>query len=159
VSPSELRSAETSTVPLRKSRPLAIAWPITSPDLAGPGRSQRCLVALIAWTAFNSGVRTWQVELFDPYRYIFINLILSTLATLQAPIILMSQNRQAARDRLAAGLDYEVNLKAEIEIIDLHKKLGRILGEHLDELLRTRRERLQLLTQLAQANSNAPSGM
>jgi uncharacterized membrane protein len=77
------------------------------------------------------------------------------LAALQAPIILMSQNRQAARDRLAAGLDYEVNLKAEIEIIELREKLDRILGEHLEELLRTQREQLQLVTQLAPANSNA----
>ena len=67
----------------------------------------------------------------------------------------MSQNRQAARDRLAAGLDYEVNLKAEIEIIELHEKLDRILADHLAELLRTQREQLQLLTQLAPANSNA----
>jgi hypothetical protein len=89
------------------------------------------------------------------YLHIFLNLILSMLAALQAPIILMSQNRQAARDRLAAGLDYEVNLKAEIEIIELHEKLDRILGEHLDELLRTQREQLQLLTQLTPANSNA----
>ena len=51
-----------------------------------------CLVALIAWTAFNSVVRAWQVEPFDPYPYIFLNLILSMLAALQAPIILMSQN-------------------------------------------------------------------
>ena len=65
-----------------------------------------------------------------------------TSAALQAPIILMSQNRQAARDRLAAGLDYEVNLKAEIEIVELHEKLDRILGEHLEELLRTQREQL-----------------
>ena len=114
-----------------------------------------CLAALIAWTAFNSVVRAWQVEPFDPYPYIFLNLILSMLAALQAPIILMSQNRQAARDRLAAGLDYEVNLKAEIEIIELHEKLDRILGGHLEELLRTQREQLQLLTQLAPANSNA----
>ena len=77
------------------------------------------------------------------------------LAALQAPIILMSQNRQAARDRLAAGLDYEVNLKADIEIIELREKLDRILGEHLEELLRTQREQLQLVTQLAPANSNA----
>jgi uncharacterized membrane protein len=73
------------------------------------------------------------------------------LAALQAPIILMSQNRQAARDRLAAGLDYEVNLKAEIEIIELHEKLDRILAKHLDELLRTQREQPQLLTELAPA--------
>ncbi len=102
---------------------MAIAWPIASPRLVGPGRSALCLAALIAWTAFNSVVRAWQVEPFDPYPYIFLNLILSMLAALQAPIILMSQNRQAARDPLAAGLDYEVNLKAEIEIIELHEKL------------------------------------
>ena len=100
-----------------------------------------------------------KVEPFDLYSYIFLNLILSTLAALQAPIILMSQNRQAARDRLAAGLDYEVNLKAEIEIIELREKLDRILGEHLEELLRTQREQIQLVTQLAPAttlaNSNA----
>ena len=124
---------------------MAIVWPITSPQLAG----------LIAWTAFNSVARAWQVEPFDPYPYIFLNLILSMLAALQAPIILMSQNRQAARDRLAAGLDYEVNLKAEIEIIELHEKLDRILGEHFEELLRAQREQLQRLTQLAAANSNA----
>jgi len=75
---------------------------------------------------FQSVVRAWQVEPFDLDPYIFLNLILSMLAALQAPIILMSQNRQAARDRLAAGPDYEVNLKAEIEIIELHEKLDRI---------------------------------
>jgi uncharacterized membrane protein len=114
-----------------------------------------CLVALIARTAFNSALRGWQVEGFDPYPYIFLNLILSMLAALQAPIILMSQNRQAARDRLAAGLDYEVNPKAEIEIIELHEKLDRILAGHLDELLRTQRRQLQLLTRLAPANGDA----
>src|SRR5207237_7539536 len=62
-----------------------------------------CLVALIAWTALNSIVRAWEVEPFDPYPYIFLNLILSMLAALQAPIILMSHDRPAARDRLADG--------------------------------------------------------
>jgi uncharacterized membrane protein len=65
-------------------------------------------------------------EAFDPYPYIFLNLILSMVGALQAPIILMSQNRQAMRDRVAAGLDYEINLKAEIEIMALHEKLDRI---------------------------------
>jgi uncharacterized membrane protein len=77
------------------------------------------------------------------------------LAALQAPIILMSQNRQAARDRLAAGLDYEVNLKAEIEILELHAKLDQILSEHLNELLQTQREQLRLLTRLAPATGDA----
>jgi uncharacterized membrane protein len=64
---------------------------------------------------------------FDPYPFIFLNLILSMLAAVQAPIIMMSQNRQAERDRLQAGQDYEVNLKAELEILALHDKLDRLI--------------------------------
>jgi uncharacterized membrane protein len=76
------------------------------------------------------------------------------LAALQAPVILMSQNRQAARDRLAAGLDYEVNLKAEIEIIELHAKLDQIRSLQLDELLQIQREQLRLLTRLVPASGD-----
>ena len=78
--------------------------------------------------------------------------MLSMLAALQAPVILMSQNRQAARDRLAAGHDYEVNLKAELEIMGLHEKLDRISSQHLEELLRAQQEQLGLLTQLTRAD-------
>jgi uncharacterized membrane protein len=114
-----------------------------------------CLLALAAWTAFNAAAAVWHVAAFDPYPYIFLNLLLSMLAALQAPIILMSQNRQAARDRLANSLDYEVNLKAEIEIIELHAKLDQILSQHLDELLQTQREQLRLLLRLAPATGDA----
>jgi uncharacterized membrane protein len=79
-------------------------------------------------------------EEFDPYPFILLNLILSTLAALQAPVIMMSQNRQAARDRLDAAHDYEVNLKAEIEIMALHEKL--------DEL--RRREIVSLQAEIAE---------
>ena len=82
----------------------------------------------------------------------------SMLAALQAPVILMSQNRQAARDRLAAGHDYEVNLKAELEIMGLHEKLDRIRSQHLEELLRTQQEQIRLLTQLTRANGKAGFG-
>ena len=81
--------------------------------------------------------------------------MLSMLAALQAPVILMAQNRQATRDRLAAGHDYEVNLKAELEIMGLHEKLDRIRSQHLEELLRTQQEQLGLLAQLAVANGRA----
>jgi uncharacterized membrane protein len=81
--------------------------------------------------------------------------ILSMLAALRAPVILTSQDRQATRDRLAAGLDYEVNLKAEIEIVELHVKLDQILSQHLTELVRTQREQLRLLTNLAPATADA----
>ncbi len=106
------------------------------------------LGTLVAWTFLNSIVLAWYSAAFDPYPYIFLNLMLSMLAALQAPVILMSQNRQAARDRLAAGHDYEVNLKAELEIMGLHEKLDRIRSQHLQELLRTQQEQIGLLTQL-----------
>jgi uncharacterized membrane protein len=110
------------------------------------------LGTLVAWAILNSVVLAWYSVAFDPYPYIFLNLMLSMLAALQAPVILMSQNRQAARDRLAAGHDYEVNLKAELEIMELHEKLDRIRSQHLEELLRVQREQLGLLTRLAGPN-------
>lgn len=79
---------------------------------------------LIAWVAFNSLAVDWYGLAFDSYPFIFLNLILSMVAALQAPIILMSQNRQAVRDRIAAALDYEVNLKAELEIMGLHDMIA-----------------------------------
>ena len=89
---------------------------------------------LVAWVVVNT-VILGRADGFDPYPYIFLNLILSMVAALQAPVILMSQNRQAARDRLAAGLDYEINLKAEVEIMALHDKLDRIRMERLESVL------------------------
>jgi uncharacterized membrane protein len=116
------------------------------------------LSTLAAWTVLNSVVLASYHEAFDPYPYIFLNLVLSMLAALQAPVILMSQNRQAARDRLAAGHDYEVNLKAELEIMGLHEKLDRIRSQHLEELLRIQQKQLALLTRLAEANDEVDSG-
>jgi uncharacterized membrane protein len=110
---------------------------------------------LIAWALLNTVVLAWYDEAFDPYPYIFLNLVLSMLAALQAPIIMMSQNRQAARDRLAAGLDYEVNLKAELEIMELHEKLDQIRAQHLEEMLKAQQEQLRLLTRLTAASSKA----
>jgi len=100
---------------------------------------------LVAWVVVNTVLLTRFGGSFDPYPYIFLNLILSMVAALQAPIILMSQNRQAARDRLAAGLDYEVNLKAEVEIMALHDKLDRIRVEHLEDMLRDLAQRVEAL--------------
>jgi uncharacterized membrane protein len=91
---------------------------------------------LVAWVVVNTVVLARFGAGFDPYPYIFLNLILSMVAALQAPVILMSQNRQAARDRLAAGLDYEINLKAEVEIMALHEKMDRIRLESVEETLR-----------------------
>jgi uncharacterized membrane protein len=79
---------------------------------------------LAVWAVLNAAVLVQTA--FDPYPFIFLNLLLSMLAALQAPIIMMSQNRQAAKDRLAAALDYEVNVKAEAAIAELHDKVDRL---------------------------------
>jgi uncharacterized membrane protein len=79
------------------------------------------LVFLMLWVALNTIVLF--SDAFDPYPFIFLNLVLSMLAAIQAPIIMMSQNRQSERDRFMAAKDYEINLKAEIEVLGLHQKL------------------------------------
>ena len=90
------------------------------------------IVFLIIWTGVN--VLLASRGAFDPYPFIFLNLILSMIAALQAPVIMMSQNRQAERDRIDAGHDYEVNLKAEIEIMALHEKLDELRHRELIEV-------------------------
>lgn len=82
---------------------------------------------LLGWTVLNSNVLGRMGLVFDPYPYIFLNLMLSTLAAVQAPIIMMSQNRQAAKDRIAARHDYEVNLRAQLELSHLSHKLDKVL--------------------------------
>ena len=81
---------------------------------------------LLGWMLLNSEVLEHFGLAFDPYPFIFLNLMLSTLAAVQAPIIMMSQNRQAAKDRLTASVDYEINLRAELEIMRLHEKLDQM---------------------------------
>ncbi len=103
------------------------------------------MISLLAWVLLNSVWRAAGGSSFDPYPFIFLNLILSMLAALQAPIIMMSQNRQATRDRLAAGLDYEINLKAELEIMELHKKIEGLRDDHIGELLKLGQEQCRLL--------------
>ncbi len=103
-----------------------------------------------AWALANT---VWLLggRAFDPYPFVFLNLILSTLAALQAPIILMSQNRQAARDRSQAEADFEVNLKAEIEIRNLHEKLDALREAQWAELVAMQREQIALLGRLLEA--------
>jgi len=91
-------------------------------------------VILFGWMLLNSDVLSHFGLAFDPYPYIFLNLMLSTLAAIQAPVIMMSQNRQSAKDRLAASLDYRTNLRAEIDILRLHHKLDNAVTERLDTL-------------------------
>lgn len=91
-------------------------------------------VFIALWSVLNTVILASNA--FDPYPFIFLNLTLSMLAAVQAPVILMSQNRQAVRDRMAATHDYEVNLKAEIEIAALHDKLDQIRTQELATLIK-----------------------
>ena len=103
---------------------------------------------LAAWIVLNSIVLAKAHESFDPYPYILLNLILSTLAALQAPVIMMSQNRQAAKDRLEAAHDYEVNLKAELEIMGLHQKLDDLRQQQWTELLSLQQDQIHALERI-----------
>jgi len=98
---------------------------------------------LVVWTLLNTAILSQFNDAFDPYPYILLNLFLSMIAALQAPIIMMSQNRQAAHDRLDAALDYQVNLKAELEIARLHERLDTMRAEELHVALEAILERLK----------------
>jgi uncharacterized membrane protein len=111
------------------------------------------LVFLIVWALLNTLVN--HANAVDPYPFVFLNLILSMLAAIQAPIIMMSQNRQSYKDRQMATHDYEVNLKAEIEIMSLHDKLDALRAQQLTELLAKQQQQIELLTRLiAKLESN-----
>lgn len=88
---------------------------------------------LLFWAGLNLLLLP-HADRFDPYPFIFLNLLMSMLAAVQAPIIMMSQNRQSTKDRIEARHDFEVNLKAELEILSLHEKLDRLHVEHGAEL-------------------------
>ncbi|TCL73490.1 DUF1003 domain-containing protein [Rhizobium sp. BK251] len=101
-------------------------------DIARIGGSWTFIISFLAflaiWTSLNTFILLTRA--FDPYPFIFLNLILSMIAAIQAPIIMMSQNRQAERDRFEAAKDYEVNLKSELEVLSLHQKIDmQVLAE------------------------------
>ena len=86
-------------------------------------------LVLLAWMLINGPLaKKWGI-VWDAYPYIFLNLMLSTLATFQAPIIMMSQNRQARKDRISNRHDYEVNLRTTVEILRLHRKIDRLFNK------------------------------
>jgi uncharacterized membrane protein len=103
-------------------------------------------VFLGVWIAINSAVLLWRPV--DPYPFILLNLVLSCLAAVQAPIIMMSQNRQEAKDRLRSEHDYQVNLKAELEIRHLHEKLDHLLSHQWERLVEIQEIQLELLAEL-----------
>ena len=101
------------------------------------------LAILVVWMAYNAaeGMR----DAFDPYPFILLNLVLSCLAALQAPIIMMSQKRQETKDRLRALNDYQVNLKAELEIRHLHEKLDHLINRQWQRLAEIQQVQLEIM--------------
>ena len=105
---------------------------------------------MAVWIVINSYILIeWDKKhIFDPYPYILLNLVLSMMAGIQAPIIMMSQNRQAQRDRLDANHDYEVNLKAELEIMALHVKMDQLMEHQWEDLVNMQKDQIQMLSLL-----------
>ena len=103
-------------------------------------------VLLCMWIGMNSIVLIYRP--FDPYPFIFLNLVLSALAALQAPVIIMSQNRQEVRDRLHAEADYQVNLSTEMEIHQLHRKMDHLLMSQGQRLLEIQNIQVELMEEL-----------
>src|SRR5947199_1821642 len=121
-----------------------------SDHIAEFGGSWKFLISfgavLLIWIAINGVILATRA--FDPYPFILLNLILSCLAAVQAPIIMMSQNRAEARDRLRAENDYKVNLKAELEIRHLHEKLDHLLRRQYNRLFEIQQIQIELLEEL-----------
>lgn len=103
-------------------------------------------VVLAIWIFYN--VVVTKKDAFDPYPFILMNLVLSCIAALQAPIIMMSQNRKENIDRKRAENDYLINLKAEIEIRNLHQKINLLMEDHLHRLMETQSVEIKLLQEL-----------
>jgi uncharacterized membrane protein len=101
---------------------------------------------LVAWTIWNG---TQGRAAPDPYPFILLNLLLSCVAALQAPVIMMSQNRQAARDRFQVELDYQINVKAELEIADLRGQLEELRRRQWSTLMALQKEQIALLREIA----------
>jgi uncharacterized membrane protein/uncharacterized membrane protein YeaQ/YmgE (transglycosylase-associated protein family) len=105
------------------------------------------IAMMLVWMTYN----VEEARPFDPYPFILLNLVLSCLAALQAPVIMMSQNRLAAKDRLDAHHDYEINLKAEMEVASLHLKLDTLREEQWQQLVTVQAEQLAALARIEHA--------
>ena len=118
-------------------------------DFGGSWTFIICFFAVLAvWMAFN--IWTVAAQVFDPYPFILLNLVLSCLAAIQAPIIMMSQKRQEAKDRLRSENDFKVNLKAEFEIRHLHEKVDHLINRQWERLTEIQQIQLEIMQGLAQ---------
>jgi len=123
-----------------------------SDKIASFGGSWRFIILfgslMVLWIIINSLLLLFRP--FDPYPFILLNLILSTLAAMQAPIIMMSQNRQEAKDRLRSQHDYQVNLKAELEIRNMQEKVDHLLTHQWDRLVQIQEVQIELLNEISE---------
>jgi len=128
--------------------------------LAAFGGSWKFLIIfgalLLVWIALNSIMLLKKP--FDPYPFILLNLILSCLAAVQAPVIMMSQNRQESKDRLRSQHDYRVNLKAELEIRQLHDKIDHLLSHQWERLVEIQQIQIDLLSEIAPQHDKEVDG-
>ncbi len=111
-------------------------------------------IAIFFWIFMNSVI--FFTRPIDPYPYILLNLMLSFLAAIQAPVIMMSQNRKEAKDRIRSQHDYQVNLKAELEIRNLHEKIDHLLSHQWEHLVEIQEVQLDLLSELSYAKNKNP---
>ncbi|MDI1352452.1 MAG: DUF1003 domain-containing protein [bacterium] len=118
--------------------------------IAGFGGSWSFLILfslfLLLWIVSNSFL--YWFKPIDPYPFIFLNLILSCVAAIQAPLIMMSQNRQEAKDRVRSQHDYQINLKAELEIQNLHEKMDYLLSHQWEKMLQIQQIQLEMLAEI-----------
>lgn len=101
---------------------------------------------MVIWVGSNTLI--YWLKPADPYPFIFLNLILSCLSAIQAPVMMMSQNRQEAKDRIRAQHDYQVNLKAELEIRNLHEKIDHLLFYQCQKMMTIQEMQQELLAKL-----------
>lgn len=110
---------------------------------------------LVLWVVVNTVILGPRQKAFDPFPYIFLNLFLSMIAALQAPVIMMSQNRASERDRLHAAHDYEVNLASELEIRELHEKFDTLREREWTHLVQLQQQQIEMLTRLLDQRARA----
>jgi uncharacterized membrane protein len=126
-------------------------WERLSDKVAAVGGSWGFILGFLFFTCIWFGINSyvWIFRPFDPYPFIFLNLVFSLMSAVQAPIILMSQNRQDARDRLRSEYDYRINLKAELEIRHLNEKMDLLLTQQWRRLLEIQQVQLAVMESLA----------
>ncbi len=128
-----------------------------SDELARWGGSWTFIISfsifIIVWMIVNSIVLLTRA--FDPYPFILLNLVLSSLAAIQAPVIMMSQHRQETRDRMRAENDYRINLKAELEIRHLHEKIDHMLSSQWKRLVEIQEIQMDLMEELRKKSKSS----